>query len=52
MAVEIPLREKYRRGGSAKKTARKASGNNGTPAHGTPPVGLRKRPRKKYDRVR
>jgi hypothetical protein len=46
---EIKLRLKYARGGSAKKTIRKTGGNSGTPAHGTPPVGLRKRPRRKYD---
>lgn len=46
---EVLPRLKYREGGSSKKTMRKSGGNGGTHAAGHPPVGIPKRPRKRYD---
>lgn len=48
MAIEIPLRLKYRTKGSAKRTKIKSGGDSGIPAKiGEIPRGMRRRPKGK-----
>jgi hypothetical protein len=45
--VEIPLKLKYRSQKTKGTNARRGNGNSGQPVRGTPPKGLRKRPKGK-----